>query len=293
MNKVGIHYGFWSHNWNVDYDALIEKVSRLGFDVLEVASASFVNFSKERLKDLKKRADDHNISFTYSVGLEKEYDLASDDEAVRRNGIEHVKRIFDTMPIVDAHIFNGVSYAGWQCMPTMGIDMDEKKRKEDIALASVKELMKTAEDNNVIYCFEVVNRFEQYLMNTAEEGVAFAKRVDHPNAKVLLDTFHMNIEEDDMITPIKQTGEYLGHFHIGENNRKTPGTGKLPWAEMIAALKEIHYEGAIVMEPFMLMGGEIAYDIKVWRDISRGASEHDMDILAQNACKFIKDLLAK
>ena len=62
---------------------------------------------------------------------------------------------------------------------------------------------------------------------------------------------------------------------------------------MIAALKEIHYEGAIVMEPFMLMGGEIAYDIKVWRDISRGASEHDMDILAQNACKFIKDLLAK
>jgi D-psicose/D-tagatose/L-ribulose 3-epimerase len=69
----------------------------------------------------------------------------------------------------------------------------------------------------------VVNRFEQYLLNTAEEGVAFIKRVGSPNLKLLLDTFYMNIEEDNISKALTLTGDQLGHFHIGETNRKTPG----------------------------------------------------------------------
>ena len=118
--------------------------------------------------------------------------------------------------------------------------MDEKRRKEDLSVAGMKQLLKVAEDNGVLYCCEVVNRFEQYLLNTAEEAVAFMQRLDSPNAKILLDTFHMNIEEDDMVEAIRTAGPYLGHFHTGENNRRTPGTGKLPWKEMAQALKDIH-----------------------------------------------------
>lgn len=294
MNAIGMHYGFWSHNWDeIQYVPLMEKVARLGFDVCEVASAEFCKYSDETLGELKRRADDLGLTFTYSIGLEKEYDLASDDPAVRDNGVRHVTEILRSMPKVGATILNGVSYAGWQAMPDHGITLEEKRRKEELALDSMRRLMPVAEDCGVYYCCEVVNRFEQYLLNTAREGIAFVRQLESPNAKVLLDTFHMNIEEDDLVQAILETGDLLGHFHVGERNRKPPGsTNSLPWKEMAGALRQIGYQGAVVMEPFVLMGGSIPYDIKVWRDLSGGASEAELDRMAGDACAFLKKLFA-
>lgn len=294
MSAIGMHYGFWSHNWDeIQYVPLMEKVARLGFDVCEVASAEFCKYSDETLGELKRRADDLGLTFTYSIGLEKEYDLASDDPAVRDNGVRHVTEILKSMPKVGAAILNGVSYAGWQAMPDHGITLEEKRRKEELALDSMRRLMPVAEDCGVYYCCEVVNRFEQYLLNTAREGAAFVKQLESPNAKVLLDTFHMNIEEDDLLQAILETGDLLGHFHVGERNRKPPGsTNSLPWKEMAGALRQIGYQGAVVMEPFVLMGGSISYDIKVWRDLSGGASEAELDRMAGDACAFLKKLFA-
>ncbi len=294
MSAIGMHYGFWSHNWDeIQYVPLMEKVARLGFDVCEVASAEFCKYSDETLGELKRRADDLGLTFTYSIGLEKEYDLASDDPAVRDNGVRHVTEILKSMPKVGATILNGVSYAGWQAMPDHGITLEEKRRKEELALDSMRRLMPVAEDCGVYYCCEVVNRFEQYLLNTAREGAAFVKQLESPNAKVLLDTFHMNIEEDDLLQAILETGDLLGHFHVGERNRKPPGsTNSLPWKEMAGALRQIGYQGAVVMEPFVLMGGSIPYDIKVWRDLSGGASEAELDRMAGDACAFLKKLFA-
>lgn len=294
MSAIGMHYGFWSHNWDeIQYVPLMEKVARLGFDVCEVASAEFCKYSDETLGELKRRADDLGLTFTYSIGLEKEYDLASDDPAVRDNGVRHVTEILKSMPKVGAAILNGVSYAGWQAMPDHGITLEEKRRKEELALDSMRRLMPVAEDCGVYYCCEVVNRFEQYLLNTAREGVAFVKQLESPNAKVLLDTFHMNIEEDDLVQAILETGDLLGHFHVGERNRKPPGsTNSLPWKELAGALRQIGYQGAVVMEPFVLMGGSIPYDIKVWRDLSGGASEAELDRMAGDACAFLKKLFA-
>lgn len=289
-----MHYGFWSHNWDeIEYAPLIEKVARLGFDVCEVASATFCTYSDEQLRELKRRADGHGLTFTYSIGLEREYDLASDDPAVRENGVRHVTEILRSMPKVGASILNGVSYAGWQAMPGHGITMEEKRRKEALALESLRRLMPIAEDNGVVYCCEVVNRFEQYLLNTAREGAAFVRQLESPSARVLLDTFHMNIEEDDLVQAILETGELLGHFHVGERNRRPPGsTNSLPWQDLANALKRIGYQGAVVMEPFVLMGGSIPYDIKVWRDLSEGASVLELDRMAGDACKFLRSLFA-
>ena len=131
-NPIGMHYGYWSHNWDeIEYIPLIEKVHRLGFDICEVASAEFAYFSDDKLRELKQCADDNNIGFTYSIGLEGKYDLASDDASVREAGIRHITRIIESMPKVGATVLNGVSYAGWQSMPTWGITMDEKRRKEE------------------------------------------------------------------------------------------------------------------------------------------------------------------
>ena len=193
----------------------MEKLARLGFDICEVASAEWGYYDDARLRELKACADHNGLGITYSIGLEAKYDLASDDPAVRENGIRHVTRILESMPKVGATILNGVSYAGWQALPDHGITLDEKRRKEELALESMSRLMKVAEDCGVLYCCEVVNRFEQYLLNTAKEGVEFVKRLGSPNARVLLDTFHMNIEEDHIGAAIRASKGYLGHLHSG------------------------------------------------------------------------------
>ena len=102
----------------------------------------------------------------------------------------------------------------------------------------------------------------------------------------------MNIEEDSFSAAIRTAGPLLGHFHTGENNRRVPGKGRLPWHEIGTALREIGYEGTVVMEPFVKTGGEVGRDIRVWRDLSNNASDEQMDIDAREALRFSRFVLA-
>src|SRR5260221_14350674 len=104
------------------------------------------------------------------------------------------------------------------------------------------------------------------MMNIAAEGIAFAERVGSPNCKILLDTLHMNIEEDSLRGSIVEAEAWLGHFHLGEPNRGPPGRGRMPWPEIFGALREMNYQGAVVMEAFLVPGGERVSGISVYRD---------------------------
>ena len=113
----------------------------------------------------------------------------------------------------------------------------------------------------------MLNRFEQFLINDSYEAVAYMEQVNHPACRILLDTFHMNIEEDSFGDAIRRVGTYLSAFHLGEANRKMPGTGRMPWAEIKTALDDIGFDGPMVMEPFVMPGGQVGRDIGVWRDM--------------------------
>jgi D-psicose/D-tagatose/L-ribulose 3-epimerase len=152
----------------------------------------------------------------------------------------------------------------------------------------MQEAVRAAENNSVYFNVEVVNRFEQYLINTVDEALDYVNAVGSPNARVMLDTFHMNIEEDFCGEAILKAGDHLGHFHIGENNRMPPGYGHIPWTEIAAALRKIDYQGDVVMEPFLMPGGQIGRDIKVFRDLSVGL---DLDEEARKALLFMRGVL--
>ena len=107
----------------------------------------------------------------------------------------------------------------------------------------------------------------------------------------MLDTFHMNIEEDSFGAAIRTAGPLLGHFHTGECNRKVPGRGRIPWKEVGEALRDIDYDGAVVMEPFVRMGGTVGESIKVWRDLSSGADEAGLDRDAAESVRFSRFML--
>lgn len=143
---------------------------------------------------------------------------------------------------------------------------------------------------------EVLNRFENHVLNTAKEGAAFVRQVRQlepraNNVKVMLDTFHMNIEEQSFGDAIRAAGSLLGHFHTGECNRMVPGQGRIPWREIHDALKDVGYDGAVVMEPFVIPGGQVGRDIRIWRDVVEDTSEAALDRDARDAVIFQRYML--
>lgn len=289
MNKIGIHFGYFNENWDTDFCKQIEQVKRLGFDILEVAPAPLLARSKAQRTEIAKAAADNEIELTFSVGLSREYDIASENSSVRQSGIKFILDSFRIMQEMGATMFSGVDAGAWN--KTYDYGCTDKSKDLERSIGSVKEIMKAAEAAGITYAIEVVNRYESALINTAAEAVAYVDAVGSPSCKVLLDTYHMNIEEDSFTDAIQLVGhERLGHFHVGEPNRRPPREdGRMPWDEITTALKDIHYTGRIVMEPFIRMGGEVGRDIKVWRDISNGATDQEMERFVADSVKMLKN----
>lgn len=286
-NPVGIYYAYWEREWDTDFVPYVEKVKKLGFDILEINAGAITEMSSAERRALADTAKEYGIGLTYCIGLPGKFDVSSEDEAIRKNGIDYVGRILDCMHEMGGKTLGGIIYASW---PMKGVpDIDLKKRLRAQSLKSLGELMKKAEQYDISYCLEIVNRFEQCILNCAAEGIEYLKELGSPNAKLLLDTFHMNIEEDNIGDAIRSAKGMLGHFHIGECNRKTPGTGRMLWSEIFTALSDIDYKGAVVMEPFLKTGGQVGSDIRVFRDLSGNADNEQMDRMAERSAKFVKE----
>lgn len=286
MSKIGIYYAYWTHDWDADFHPFIDKVADLGFDVLEVNAGTIANMTSEERRSLRAHADDKGIALSHCIGLPKQYDIASEDKAVRENGIAFLQKMTRAIGEMGGGNLTGIIYSYWPGTPPEG-EVDKRPHFER-SVASMKEAIKVAEDHNVFFCMEVVNRFEQFLLNTCDEAIAYVDAVGSPHAKILLDTFHMNIEENFISEAIEKAGDKLGHFHIGENNRMPPGYGHIPWAEVGNALRRINYQKFVVMEPFVMPGGEVGRDIKVFRDMS---GDLDLDEEARKALLFIRGVL--
>lgn len=281
--KYGTLYSYWSHEWVCDYPAVAKKVRAAGCDILEVGAPHIAAMTDAQLAELKAAAEDNGLILTTNIGPSKDQDLASPDPAIRKNGLDFLTGVLRAMDKIGSKSLVGAMYSFWPC----DFKYTDKEAAWDTSIAEMKKLAAVAEDLGIDLCQEVLNRFETYIMTNAAEGVEYCKRVDSPRCKVLLDTFHMNIEEDNIPAAIRLTGNYLGHLHVGEANRKLPGQGSLDWKAIAAAVHDVHYDGNVVMEPFLLKGGSVGKDIKVWRDLSNGADEAKMDQMLADAVKFL------
>ena len=287
MNRIGMHYGYWTQYWGSEPLQFVQRAKKCGFDILEVNAPKVTLMSDAERDVLRGAVADSGLSLTYSIGMTADMDLASEDAGIRQKGIAFLQKVARAMKYMGGTILAGINYSSW---PRKLLPGEDKQILTDRAIKGVREAIKAAEDNDVIFCVEVVNRFEQFIMNTAAEGIAFAEKVGSPNCKILLDTFHMNIEEDSLRGSIVETGNWLGHFHLGETNRRPPGRGRIPWPEIFEALREINYQGAVVMEPFLLPGGEVGRDISVYRDLLGSA---DLDEEAARSAQFVRSEQAR
>ncbi|MBR1968971.1 MAG: sugar phosphate isomerase/epimerase [Clostridia bacterium] len=290
MNKLGIFMNFWEKNWNADHKKYIVKAAKLGFDVLEFQAQPLLDMPDDYLRELKKIADDNNIEMTYSLGLDKAYDISSDDASVREKGIEYLTNIMKKVNVMGGKIISGVSYAGWG---VPAIEDIEKERLTLNSITSMKKLAQTANELDIVYGVEAVNRFEGVVLNTAKEAVDYVNAVGSKNVGVLLDTYHMNIEEASIGDAIRTAGDKLVGLHVGENNRSVPGRGHLDWDEIFEALKAVDFKGRIVAEPFVVKGGEVGRDIYVWRNLVTSTDEESLDKEALFMLDFERKMLEK
>ncbi len=296
MNQIGLHVGYWlGSGGDTDIFRMLNLTHQAGIDVFEALPGLVLNLSKEDRIRLKNTIADYGMALSINGGLNETNDISSDDPAIREIGIEHSKRVLEAAAEAGADRWSGVNFSAWLKRPTNMCDMTEKMRVRDLSIGSLRRIMPTADALGITYCFEVVNRYEQFLFNTAAEGIAFCEELDSPNAKLLIDVYHMNIEEDSIMDAIRLTAKSgrLGHFHVGETNRRIPGNGisHMPWAEVFQTLRDVDYREYITMESFVLMGCRTAMNVCVWRDLSRGADLNRMVEDAHNGAQFIRSFL--
>jgi len=289
MNRIGITSTYWGTSFTAsveEYDQIISRSASIGFNLVSLSQDVPLELSKsdqQRLLDTAKR---ENVVLNYQGGLGPKQDLCSDSAEDRKNGVEHLRKLTRSL----AELQEGAQLAGH----ITGVIRDslrgrEKARCWENCVYSMKEVAKEAEDCGIHVCIEVLNRFEHFLVNTSEEAVRFVEEIGSPNLKILLDTYHMNIEEDSFSGAIIGAGDKLGLFHIGESNRRPPGNGHIPWDEVIGALRQINYQGDTVMEPVILSGGIVGTIFAVWRDLTGGESLEDN---ARKGLEFYKAKLA-
>lgn len=299
VNKIGLHIGYW---WGTKEEdnifRMLELTHLAGLDAIEINPAWLLKMSAEECRRFDDKLQEYGMIATLNGGLDAANDISSDSAKVRRTGIEYCKSVLEKMAELGISVWSGCNYSEWLRCPKPENDaQEEKKRALAYCADSMREIIKTAEDVNVDYCFEVLNRFEQFLFNTSAEAVAFAETVGSPNAKILLDTYHMNIEENIPADAIAYAGarNRLGHFHVGESNRRIPGVGasEMKWDSIARAINISQYKGAIVMEPFVLASAHNAKRTRVWRDLCGSKSIEQLIADAKKGGQFMRDIISR
>ncbi|MCP1100957.1 D-psicose/D-tagatose/L-ribulose 3-epimerase [Aequitasia blattaphilus] len=283
--KFGTSYSYWGNVWSCNYCEVIEKVAKIGFDMLEVGADHLYHMDDDELEKLRKLAIEYGVELVANSGPAKEYDLANKDKNIRENGISFFEKVMEQMKKIDSHKLIGAIYSFW---PSDFMETDKVIAWER-SIDSLKILAKKAEAMDIHISLEVLNRYETFILTDCKEAKKYCEQVGSPNIDILLDTFHMNIEEDNMAEAIRECDAMLGHFHVGEGNRKLPGmNNSIDWDAVAQALKDIAYNKGVVMEPFMISGGEVGRDIKVWRDLSEGASQEQLTMHITESLRFLK-----
>ncbi len=285
--KYGIYYAYWEKEWKADYIPYVKKVKELGFDILEIGCAFLPSMSDEYLQRLREEAEKWGVRLTGGYGPAPEHNIASADPAVVKAAFANYEKTFQKMKVAGMKKIGGGLYSYWPVDYSKPID-----KQGDLArsIANVRELGDMAAAYDITLGMEVLNRFEGYLLNICDEGLEFVTKVDRPNVKLMLDTFHMNIEEDAFGDAIRKAGNRLGHFHVGEANRRPPHAGgRIPWEEIGRALHDIGYDGDVVMEPFVQMGGQVGSDIKVWHPMLAEETMEKMDADVAASVKFLRE----
>jgi D-psicose/D-tagatose/L-ribulose 3-epimerase len=282
-----VQFGICTWVWasplgDVDVLPIAERVRGLGFDVLEVCVEDPELVSAEALVDARERT---GISFSVCGAFGPDRDLSHVDAGPRGNAAAYLDRLIDLAAAIGSPHVCGPMYAAVGKEPA--VDDEARKVEWDRAVTGLTAAAERAEALGVRLAIEPLNRFETDLVNTTEQGLALCADIGSPAAGLLLDTFHMNIEEKSIGDAIRAAGDRLVHVHACENDRGTVGGAHIPWPEVFTALGDIGYDGQVVIESFTPSVTTIARAVCMWRPLDATG-----DALATAGLAFLRQSAA-
>ena len=251
---------------------LFGRMKRAGMDFVELLVPEEGEMDPA---EAGRAARDAGLFVALAARVNVQRDLASEDAGARRAGVDYLRRTVDVAVAMGAGIVGGPLYgtplvfAGRAPSP---IDEACRAGRVDRVVAGLREAGAYAGAHGVVLAVEPLNRFETDFCNTARQAVELVKMVGRPAVEVMLDTFHMNMEDDDLPQAIRATGAHLVHFQANENHRGFLGTGHIAWGPICRALADIGYSGAITLEPFRRTDDRLSVPLAQWR-----APSHDED----------------
>ena len=278
--KFGMNLLLWTGELSDALMPVLQSLKEMGFDGVELPL-----FNTELdYAEWGRRLDDRGLERTAVTVRGEEDNPISPDASARARGIENTKRALDCCKAVGATALVGPYHSALGAFSGQGPSEDEWKW----AVESMRPVAEYAGQLGVTLGLEALNRFECYLLNTHADSARFVREVDHPNCRVMYDTFHSHIEEKSVAAALRACADVLCHVHISENDRSTPGTGNVRWEENFDTLKEIGYDGWMMVEAFGLALPELVAATKIWRRMYQTESQ-----LAHDALAFMKGEVAK
>lgn len=291
--KYGIHFGHWGNYYDVQsIEKTIGQIKQTGADSFEFfPTAAMLEGDKKGIYEFRALLKEYEMEPIFTFGYPQDWDILSEDILVREKAIRYLEKAIEGIGILGGKKIGGILYGNWPADYTRPpIEPEEKEKRTQRCVKVLKRIVKTAEMYDVTLSLEIVNRFEHFLINTVEEGKSICDRVDSKYCKLLLDCFHMNIEEDDIAQSIRNAKGYIGHFHVSEPNRKVPNRcSHINWIEIGNALRETGYEETVILEPFYKFGGKQGHDMRMWRDLDTDLSVEHRILLAKQGIRYIRE----
>lgn len=217
-------------------DSIADTLARLGYHGMELMGDLRIH-RPDGIRAICRQTDLSVLSLT-----PENVDLAHPDATVRNDALDYYRRLIDFAhevgcPIVSCHGAVGRIRA-----------LASQQAEYGHLLESVVALAPFAAEAGIRIAMEVLNRYESHLLNTAAQAVEFVRAVGHPSVGILLDAYHMNIEEADLPQAVACAGDRLFLFHVADSNRAGLGLGHTDFPALVAALKAIGYAGDVIVE---------------------------------------------
>lgn len=276
--KFGVSTWVWTSPFNTDSVSLFPKIKSMGFDVVEipVEDPEVINGPK-----VKEAMDAHGLEAVVCGAFGPGRDFTNEDPAVHQDCFDYMDALMDLCADLDTDFVAGPMYSA--VGKARLVPPDQKKKEWELAVTNLRKVAERAADKGIELAIEPLNRFESDLINTTEDAARLVKDINHPAAKIMVDGFHMSIEEKNLEEAIKTAGDDLIHVQTSENFRGTPGTGQTDWESFRRGLEAVDYEGVVSIESFTSDNQELADAVCIWRPLAE-----DQDQLAENGLAFLK-----
>ena len=279
--KFGMNLQLWSGDVTEAMLPLLETLKVMGFDGVE---CPVYDLDPDKWARWGRRLDDMGLERTATTARWEQDNPISCDPAVRARGIEATKRSLDCAQALGAPILSGPTHSALGVFSGAGPTPEERQW----GLDSMRAVAEHAGRTGVTLAVECLNRFENYLLTCHADAARFVREVDHPNCRLMYDTFHAHIEEKNTPEAIRACADVLVHVHISENDRSTPGRGNVRWAENFDTLHAVGYEGWMMIEAIELALPELAAATKIWRRMYESEEQ-----LARDGLAFMRAEVAK